>query len=118
MSVGVIDAGTFKGETEMEALKLKGEADLARYVEFARTRMGWAADCDHALGTEAVAELERLCREVSLRFPRSVFFAGKLIFRHEGWWQRLLHNETAHAVQRRLEFDGLTMVILPVRMLK
>ena len=56
--------------------------------------MGWAADSDHALGTEAVAELETLCREVSLRFPRGVFFAGKLIFRHEGWWQRLLHNET------------------------
>jgi hypothetical protein len=118
VSVAVIDAGTFKGEREMEALKRKTEADLARWVEFARTRMGWAADFDFALGTEAVAELERLCREVHLRFPRSVFFAGKLIFRHEGWWQRVLHNETAHAVQRRLEFDGLTMVVLPIRMLK
>lgn len=118
VSAGVIDAGTFKGEEEMEALRRKTEADLANYVEFARTRMGWAADADHVLGTEAVAELERLCREVHLRFPRSVFFAGKLIFRQEGWWQRLLHNETAHAVQRRLEFDGLTMVVLPIRMLK
>jgi len=114
----VIDAGTFKGESEMVALTRKIESDLASYVEFARTRMGWAADADQALGTEAVAELERLCREVSLRFPRSVFFAGKLIFRQEGWWQRLLHNETAHAVQRRLEFDGLTMVVLPIRMLR
>jgi amino acid transporter len=118
VSVGVIDAGTFKGEREMEALQRKTEADLAKWVEFARTRMGWAADLDFALGTEAVAELEQLCREVHLRFPRSVFFAGKLIFRHEGWWQRVLHNETAHAVQRRLEFDGLTMVVLPIRMLK
>jgi len=118
VSVGVIDAGTFKGQEEMEALRRKTEADLAKYVDFARTRMGWAADADHVLGTEAVAELERLCREVYLRFPRSVFFAGKLIFRHEGWWQRLLHNETAHAVQRRLEFDGLTMVVLPIRLLK
>ena len=118
LSVGVIDAGTFKGESEMAALNKKIAADLASYVEFARTRMGWAADADQSLGTEAVSELERLCREVSLRFPRSVFFAGKLIFRHEGWWQRLLHNETAHAVQRRLEFDGLTMVVLPIRMLR
>ncbi len=118
VSVGVIDAGTFKGASEMAALKLKVEADLAKYVDFAHTRMGWAADSDVALGTEAVAELESLCREISLRFPRSVFFAGKLIFRHEGWWQRLLHNETAHAVQRRLEFDGLTMVVLPIRMLR
>jgi amino acid transporter len=118
ISVGVIDAGTFKGEQEMDALKEKTEADLSKWVEFARTRMGWAADCDLSLGTEAVSELERLCREVHLRFPRSVFFAGKLIFQHESWWQRVLHNETAHAVQRRLEFDGLTMVVLPIRMLK
>jgi hypothetical protein len=118
ISVGVIDAGTFKGEEEMAALRKKLDGDLAKYVEFARTRMGWAADCDSTLGTEAVSELERLCREVRLRFPRAVFFAGKRIFRYEGWWQRLLHNETAHAVQRRLEFDGLTMVVLPIRMLK
>jgi hypothetical protein len=44
-------------------------------------------------------------------------FAGKLVFREPTWWDRLLHNETAHSVQRRLEFDGLPMVILPVRML-
>jgi hypothetical protein len=118
VTVPVIDAGTFKGEREIEALKLRTEADLAKYIEFARMHLGWAADSDYALGTEAVSELERLCREVSLRFPRSVFFAGKLIFRHESWWQRLLHNETAHAVQRRLEFDGLTMVILPIRIFK
>jgi hypothetical protein len=118
VSVGVIDAGTFKGQEEMAALQAKTDADLERYVQFARGHLGWAADRDSLLGTEAVAELERLCREVYLRFPRSVFFAGKLIFRHESWWQRLLHNETAHAVQRRLEFDGLTMVVLPIRMLK
>ncbi len=118
VSAGVIDAGTFKGQQEMVALQHKTDADLAKYVEFARTRLGWAADSDSVLGTEAVFELERLCREVYLRFPRAVFFAGKLIFRHESWWQRVLHNETAHAVQRRLEFDGLTMVVLPIRMLK
>jgi len=117
VSVGVIDAGTFKGEQEMAALKAKTDADLQKYVDLARNHLGWAAEFDSSLATEAVSELERLCREVHLRFPRSVFFAGKLIFRHESWWQRVLHNETAHAVQRRLEFDGLTMVVLPIRML-
>jgi amino acid transporter len=118
VSVGVIDAGTFKGQEEMAALQRKTDTELEKYVEFAKTHLAWAADRDSSLGTEAVAELERLCREIYLRFPRSVFFAGKLIFRHEGWWQRILHNETAHAVQRRLEFDGLTMVVLPIRMLR
>ena len=78
--------------------------------------MGWAADSDFAIGTEAVTELDQLCREVALRFPRSVFFAGKLIFQQESWYQRLLHNETAAAVERRLQFAGLPMIVMPIRM--
>jgi len=117
VSVGVIDSGVFKGAEELEGLRQNVTQQLERYVEFARKKLGWAADYDMVIGTEAVSELDRLCREVNLRFPRSVFFAGNLIFRHPTWWQRLLHNETAHAVQRRLEFDGFPTVILPVRML-
>jgi len=63
-----------------------------------------------------VSELDRLCREVALRFPRSVFFAGKLIFQKESWYQRILHNETAAAVERRLQFAGLPMIVMPIRM--
>jgi hypothetical protein len=117
ISAGVIDSGTFKGADEMDRLRQTIADQLHRYVRFARDKLGWAADHDMVIGTEAVSELERLCREVHLRFPRSVFFAGKLIFREPTWWHRLLHNETAHAVQRRLEFDRLPMVVLPVRVL-
>ena len=48
-------------------------------------------------------------------FPRTVFFAGKVIFQRERWYQRLLHNETALALQKRLQWDGHTMVIIPAR---
>jgi len=37
------------------------------------------------------------------------------VFRHETWYTRFLHNETAFAIQRRLQWRGLPMVILPVR---
>ncbi len=105
ISAGVIDSGSFKGADEIEHLRQTVAKQLEQYVTFARDKLGWAADWDMVVGTEAVSELERLCREVHLRFPRSVFFAGKLIFREPSWWHRLLHNETAHAVQRRLEFE-------------
>jgi amino acid transporter len=118
VSAGVIDSGVFKGADTVGALETSIAADLKSYVTFARERLGWAADCTMAVGTEAVSEIETLCREVSLMFPRSVFFAGNLIFREPTWWHRLLHNETAHAVQRRLEFDRLPMVVIPVRVLK
>jgi hypothetical protein len=77
--------------------------------------MGWAAERDFAIGIEAVSEHERLCREVALRFPRSVFFAGKLVFQRDRWYQRVLHNETGSAVERRLQFAGLPMIVLPIR---
>ena len=117
ISAGVIDSGSFKGAEEMKALEQTLRDQLDRYVTFARTRLGWAAESDMIVGTEAVAEIERLCREVHLRYPRSVFFAGNLIFTQPTWWTRLLHNETAHSIQRRLEFDRLPMVVLPVRVL-
>ena len=116
ITVGVIDAGVFKGKEEIDAMGAKLEEDLERYVASARVHLGWAADHDHAIGTEAVAELDHLCREVALRFPRSVFFAGKLIFQETRWYQRVLHNETAAAVERRLQFAGLPMIVMPIRM--
>jgi len=116
ISAGVIDAGVFKGRDEIDALDGKLHGDLDKYVAFARTHLGWAADSDHAIGTDAVAELDHLCREIALRFPRSVFFAGKLIFQKESWYQRILHNETAAAVERRLQFAGLPMIVMPIRM--
>jgi hypothetical protein len=48
-------------------------------------------------------------------FPQSTFFAGQVIFRRQQWYQRLLHNETAFAIQKRLQWAGQTMVILPAR---
>jgi amino acid transporter len=116
IAAGVIDAGVFKGKDEVDSMRTKIEGDLDKYVAYAQVHLGWAAESDYAVGTEAVAELDHLCREIALRFPRSVFFAGKLIFQEESWYQRILHNETAAAVERRLQFAGLPMIVMPIRM--
>ena len=70
------------------------------------------------MGTEAVETATQLCREVAREFPRTLFFAGKLVFEQERWYQRLLHNETAYQIQRRLQFAGLNAMVLPVRVLE
>jgi len=44
-----------------------------------------------------------------------MFFAGKLVFQRENILSRLLHNQTPYALERRLQFEGLHLVILPVR---
>ena len=115
-SVGVIDSAAMKGVEEVESLRAETRAALQRYVFLAR-RLGLAADLRDAVGTEAVTEAEALCRRIAAEFPRAVFFAGKLVFQHERWYQRLLHNETAYALQRRLQFAGLNAMVLPVRVI-
>ena len=48
-----------------------------------------------------------------------MFFAGKLIFEAEleGFISRFLHNHTALELQNWLQVHGLSLVILPVRVL-
>ncbi|MBF5045248.1 APC family permease [Aggregicoccus sp. 17bor-14] len=116
VSVGVVDSASFKDVEEVEEVRQRTQAALARYVALAR-RLGFAADARMGVGTETVAEAERLCREVARVYPRSVFFAGKLVFQREKWFQGLLHNETGYALQRRLQFAGLDAMVLPVRVL-
>jgi amino acid transporter len=117
MSVAVVDSATFAGVEEVDRVREETETALQKYVDLAR-RMGIPADYRMSVGTEAVAECERLATEVAREYERSIFFAGKLIFERERWWDRLLHNETAYVIQRRLQFAGLAMVILPVRVLE
>jgi len=115
VSVGVLDTGNFKGIDCVKDLEQKVEGDLKRYVALAGS-LGWPAAYEMALGTEAVEQAEALCRGLTKKYPRAVIFAGKLIFRRERWYQRLLHNETAFAVQRRLQLDGIPMTVLPARL--
>ncbi len=70
------------------------------------------------IGTEAVATVEDMCREIAEEFPRAIFFMGRLIFKEEKWYYRILHNETPNAIQRRLQFDGLQAIVLPIRVLQ
>lgn len=114
VSAGIIDSGSFKGSDEIEALRATNESALRRYASLAR-RLGFATDWRLAIGTEAVAEVEQLCLQIGHDFAHCVYFAGQLIFRRERWYQRLLHNQTAFAIQRRLQWHSKTVVILPVR---
>lgn len=114
LSVGVVDSGEFKGEHAVEELRRRTEKMLATYVSLA-SGLGVPATTRFAIGTEAVAEAEKLCLAVAREFPHVVFFAGKMIFQKEKWYHRLLHNETALAVENRLRWAGKTMVTLPIR---
>lgn len=115
LSVGVIDSGRFKGKAEIDALKRNVEEDLSRYVRLANG-MGFYAESRMALGTDIIDELETLCLQVSHEWEKKVYFLGQLAFEGETFWTRILHNQTSFALQRKLLFNGLETVILPIRL--
>ena len=114
VSVGLVDSAQFKGVTEMQALERKLENDLVQYVRFAQ-RLGVYAEFRHAIGVDLIEELERLCTDLVREFRRPVVFAGQLVFQRENLFTRSLHHETAFSIQRRLQFLGVQVIVLPIR---
>ena len=114
VSVGLIDSGRFKGLSEIENLRRSKEEDLKSFVDFGNC-LGWYAEYRCSLGIDLMEELEKLCKSVAQELPKSVFFAGKLVFQKENFLARLLHNHTPHTLQQRLQFEGLEMMVLPIR---
>jgi len=114
LSVGVMDSGTFKGEDTLEELRLRTQQNLDLYVRLA-TAMGLPATSRLAFGTDAVDEAERLCLDIKKEFHRTVFFAGKLLFEQERLHHRILHNNTAYAIQKRLQWLGIPTMVVPAR---
>ncbi|HEV3456690.1 MAG TPA: APC family permease [Thermoanaerobaculia bacterium] len=114
VSIAVVDSGTFKGKEELEALLKHHEEDLAKYVDLAR-RLGFPADSVSQMGTEVVTEAAQVCKRLAQIYPKATIFTGKLVFRQERFFYRLLHNETSWFIQRRLQWMGVPMVVLPIR---
>jgi K+ transporter len=114
VSVAVIDQGAFKGEEGLADLQKYAEQSLRQYVQLAR-RLGFPAEYRMGVGTDVVESATKLCRGVSHEFPHSTVFSGQLSFRLEKLYHRVLHNEAAFAIQRRLQWSGITNVILPIK---
>lgn len=114
VSAGIIDTSKFKGVKELEALTKNTEESLKKYVELA-TRLGFYSEYHYSVGVDAVDEIEKLCKEVTSEYKNSIFFAGKLIFKEENFLNRLLHNQVALSIQSRLLYNGVQVVVLPVR---
>src|SRR5262249_54500876 len=114
ISVGLIDSSQFKGAAEIENLRRQKEEALKSYVEFANC-LGWYAEYRYSLGIDLMEELVKLCNDTGREFRRPVFFAGKLVFQEESLFTRALHNHTPFTLQQKLQFEGLQMIILPIR---
>jgi amino acid transporter len=114
LQVGILDAGNFKGASEVENLREHSRQEVDRYVNYMGQR-GFYAEGQIALGTDIVAEAGNLCTTIAERFPQAQFFAGQLVFKDESLLTRWLHNHTVFELQRRLYQNGRAMLILPIQ---
>jgi amino acid transporter len=113
LSVVQVDSDQFRNEEHIEQLRKQREQDLQRYEALARS---WGLETEHrfALGTDVVEELEKLAVAVAAERPDTLFVAGQVVFQRETFTRRLLHNDVAFNLQRRLVYRGLDVVVLPV----
>lgn len=118
LAVAEVDSAQMKGPEEVQRLEQGVIDDLNEYCRFAAD-LGFYPELRASIGPDVALELHRLCLSVAREFPHVVFFAGKLIFTDEldGYLSRFLHNHTAVELQNRLQAQGLSLVILPVRVM-
>jgi amino acid transporter len=114
VSVAEVDAGAFKETESVGRLTAATKDSLKKYVDLAR-RLGFPAESRFDTGIDVVETASGLCECVAKEFPKSTVFAGQTVFRRPGLINRILHNETAFAIQQELRWKGITTVILPIR---
>lgn len=114
VSVGIVDQAMFKDGESVPELLADVDASLQRYVKLAE-KYGYAAEGSSGVGTNVVDTAVELCCKLHRDFPNSTIFSGNLVFSRESVIHRILHNETAFAVQRRLQWEGITNVVMPIR---
>ena len=114
MEIGVINAGNFKGNEEMENLKRKIKEDVSKYVVFMNSQGCYARGLCY-VGLEVMEEVEARSAEILAQYPNAVFFGGQLVFAQETILKRLFHNYTVFALQSMFYRKGIPFVILPIR---
>ena len=114
-SVAVIDSGVFKGIGEVHELERRTQQALDKYVQYAAW-LGLPAESTFSTGIEVAVEAEKIATDLIQKYPKALFVAGQLIFEEDTFVTRILHNETAFMIQRRLQHAGVPMIVLPVRL--
>lgn len=112
VGVAVVDA--MEG-ADAAAAELRLKTRLAPWISHVNA-LGLPCVIRTGCGTEADQAVEELCRQIAHDHPQLLVTAGKVLTAHENWLYRLLHNDTALAVQRRLQWAGIPVHLVPARL--
>ncbi|OGF47504.1 MAG: amino acid transporter [Candidatus Firestonebacteria bacterium RIFOXYC2_FULL_39_67] len=115
VQVGVVDSGAFKGAGAIESLQEHIKADVDKYVNYIQSR-GYFAEGICLIGVDVVQEISDGAQEILKKYPNANFFGGQLVFPEEIVFTRWLHNYTVFAIQRRFYYQGIPIILLPIRL--
>lgn len=114
ISARAVDVQSFGGKENLKLMQQESTVNLRYFVNYCHSH-GWPAKSKIAFGIDSAEEIMKLAEEVRAEFPNTIFFTSKLVFPKENWFVRILHNQTALAMQNRLHLRGMQMVILPMK---
>ena len=113
VSVGEVDVERLAAENGIEQLHARMEENLGQLAAYCQHR-GWPAQYCFAFSADRVRELTDMAERLRNEYPNCVFFASQLMF--DTWWARVLHHQSAFALQDELLERGMQMVILPIKL--
>jgi hypothetical protein len=114
VEVGIIDAGTFRGSTEVRDLQKKVKGELDRYADLMKS-YGYYAESMTTTGIDAAEEITKIAPEIIKRFPNTEFFGGQLVFPKSRVISKWLHNYTLLALEKRFQEMRITFRIIPIK---
>jgi amino acid transporter len=114
LSVGIVDVGSFTGQAALEKMRHEVNEILQYFVDYCQ-QYHHAAESYADFGTDTIEKIVNLADLIGEKYPNCIFFSSKLIFEHDNWITRVLHNETPMSLQRQLHLQGKELVILPMK---
>lgn len=115
LDVGIVDVQSFQGENDLARLKKGVEDTLDYYIRYCQQE-GFAAEGFSSFGAEPVKELMKIAKLAWTKYPDSMFFAGRLIFKKDNFITNFLHDQAALIFQRKLHLKDKELMILPMKL--
>jgi hypothetical protein len=112
INIGIIDYGNFKGMDEIKKLEEKISNDLDKYILYVNKNRLFGEKF-YSMGTDIVEEVENILPKVIEKYPNSVFFGGKLVFKNESLYSNLLFNNFIFELQRIIYQHCRPFVMMP-----
>lgn len=113
MQVGIIDAGIFKGESELKHLEEHTRSEGEKLVHYMQ-QLGYSAEALTTVGIDIGDEIAKLAQEIRKKHPSSIFLGGQLILPKEDTLSYIMHNGALFTIQRRIFDLGFPFVTIPI----